>query len=248
LFLFRQLLIALKSSLLITEKESSGQTVVVASAEEYETVTQLLEATIHAQPLGRISVDDNDDQALCSLKNISLIENFFSINRIIFCIGETSLATIIAQTEILSRQNKRFLFHTVNSGSMIGSQTLAPGAEIVAPEIDFRITHPYQKRMKRLLDLKMSILFLLFFPLHFIFHPHPLRFIKNCFSVLTGAKTWIGYAGFSPSLPVLKPAIISSLGEVGKTGALSKKADQLYAKNYDWWQDFLMIMKHYKEL
>jgi GT2 family glycosyltransferase len=249
LFLWRQILMLFHSPFLITEKEASGQTVIVSSEKEYIEITKLLEATINAEPLGRVSINKNDTNALCNIADLSSLEKNFAINRIIFCVGENSLVNIIAATAYLSKQHKRFLFYATGSNSIIGSQTLAPGTDVVVPEIDYNIAHPYQKKMKRLLDVKMSVLFLLFFPFHFIFHPHAVAFIKNIFSVLGGSKTWIGYAGSSASLPPLRAGIISSLGNINTGNEnLSQKADQLYAKNYDWWQDFLMILARYREL
>lgn len=247
LLLFRQVLIASNSSLLIAEKEAGGQTVVVSSEEEYIEIRRLLLSTLHAEPLGRISIGKNDTGALCNIDELSSLEKSFAISRIIFCIGENSMRSIIAVSESVSKQNKRFLFHTAGTNSMIGSQTLAPGKEMIVPEIDFRIAHPYQKRMKRLLDVILASLFLLVFPLHFIVHPHPVLFLKHSLSVLEGSKTWVGYGHPSGSLPHLKPGILFP-GEKTSNALLSQKADQLYAKNYDWWQDFLVVLRGYKRL
>jgi GT2 family glycosyltransferase len=249
IFLLRQVLIFFRSAFLVTEKETSGQTVVVSSEKEYEAIKAMLESTLNPEPLGRISIGQQDTNALCNIADLSSLEKNFVIGRVIFCIGEYPLTEIIKQAGTLSKHQKRFLFHTAGSNSMIGSQTLAPGANVVVPEIDYCIAHSYQRRMKRLLDVKMSVLFLLLFPFHFIFHPRPLLFIRHIFSVLGGSKTWVGYAVPASSLPHLKPGIVSSFGRMGESnGQLLKKADQLYAKNYDWWQDFLIILKRYREV
>jgi GT2 family glycosyltransferase len=245
----RQVLIFIRSPFLITEKQTGGQTVVVSSEKEYEAIKAMLELTLNPEPLGRISIGQHDTNALCNITDLSSLEKNFVISRIIFCIGKYPLTDFIEQAGILSKQNKRFLFHTAGSNSMIGSQTLAPGAGIVVPEIDYRIAHPYQKRMKRLLDVKMSVLFLLLFPLHFLFHPHPMLFMKHVFSVLGGSKTWVGYAMPSAMLPSLPPGLVSSFGKMENSNVqLLKKSDQLYAKNYDWWQDFLIIIKRYRQV
>jgi GT2 family glycosyltransferase len=245
----RQVLIFIHSPFLITEKQTGGQTVVVSSEKEYEEIKAMLELTLNPEPLGRISLGQHDTNALFNITDLSSLEKNFVISRIIFCIGKYPLTDLIEQAGILSKQNKRFLFHTAGSNSMIGSQTLAPGAGIVVPEIDYRIAHPYQKRMKRLLDVKMSVLFLLLFPLHFLFHPHPMLFMKHVFSVLGGSKTWVGYAMPSALLPPLPPGLVSSFGKMENSNVqLLKKSDQLYAKNYDWWQDFLIIIKRYRQV
>jgi hypothetical protein len=181
---------------------------------EYAGIKQLLEtAAVDQQLLGRVSVDDHDSTALCTIKEIhSLVKNF-PVNRVIFCIGKLSLQEIMIQMASFPKRNTRFLFHTAGSGSMVGSQTLTPGATIVTPFIDYRITHPYQQRMKRVVDIVLSLFFILTIPFHFLLHPKPLSFIRAVFRVLMGSQTWVGYTIGFPSLPVIKKGVIPFAGK-----------------------------------
>ncbi|MDB5209328.1 MAG: hypothetical protein JWQ30_155, partial [Sediminibacterium sp.] len=239
IFLLRQFLLYRRNPLFIREEDAAAQTIVVATETEYAEIKQLLEtAILDQQLLGRVSPGDDDRNALCGLKDLhSLVKNF-AINRIIFCAGELSLSRIISLAGSLQKRNFRFLFHARGSGSIVGSQTLAPGATIVTPFIDYRITHPYQRRMKRVVDMILSLFFILTIPFHFLLHPKPAAFIRSVFRVLRGQATWIGYAITNDSLPFIKTGIISSLGKTKDVSPkLLQKADKLYAKNYDWWQD-----------
>jgi hypothetical protein len=132
---------------------------------------------------------------------------------------------------------------------MVGSQTLDPGADMITPFIDFRITHSYQQRMKKGIDVLLSLFFIITIPFHFVLHPTPGNFIRNIFHVLTGTKTWVGYATIAASLPAIQQSVISSLGNaINVAPSLLAKADKLYAKNYDWWQDIVIVFKNYRQL
>lgn len=248
IFLLRQFLLLLNSALFIPETETEGQIIVVSTEAEYAGIKNLLEtAAVDQQLLGRVSVDDQDTTALCSVKDVhSLLKNF-PVNGVIFCIGKLSLQEIMLQASSFTKHNTRFLFHTAGSGSIVGSQTLSPGATIVTPFIDYRITHPYQQRMKRVVDVVLSLFFILTIPFHFLLHPQPLSFIRAVFNVLAGSQTWVGYTTNSPSLPVIKKGVIPF---AGKTKGLAKnmfeKSDKVYAKNYDWWQDIVFVFHNYR--
>ncbi|MES2374710.1 MAG: glycosyltransferase [Bacteroidota bacterium] len=250
IFLLRQFLLRLNSSLFIPEIETEGPTIVVSTEAEYAGIKDLLEtAAVDQQLFGRVSVEDKDSAALCSVKDIhSLVKNF-PVNRIIFCIGKLSLQEIMLQVISFPKHNTRFLFHAAGSGSIVGSQTLSPGATIVTPFIDYRITHPYQQRMKRVVDIVLSLFFILTIPFHFLLHPKPLSFIRAVFCVLTGSQTWVGYATNSSSLPAIKKSIIPSAGKTnGFTKNMFEKSDRIYAKNYDWWQDVVHVFQNYRNL
>lgn len=248
-FLLRQFFLSGKTGFITSEKESRGQTVIICAKEEYASVLQLFEATMHAHPMGRVSLAEEDNEALCSISGLPSLEKAFFISRIIFCEGTYSWRDLIACAEKLSSPHRRYLFHTIGSASMIGSQTLAPGATVITPDIDYAINHPYQKRMKRLLDVKLGLVLLLLFPLHFLFHRHPVRVLRHCVQVLAGTKTWVSYGGEGIALPALRPGIITPLGKKEfPASALSGRADALYARNYDWWRDFLLIVQNYRSL
>ncbi len=246
IFILRQLLLPNKNTLFITSEAATEQTVVIATENEYAEITKLFEqAMVDQQLLGRVSTDNDTGNAICSLQDLLLLKKNIPINRIIFCIGKLSLTNIIAEIQLLKKSNTQFLFHVAGSNSIVGSHTLAPGADIVTGHVDYHITHPYQKRMKRVVDILASILLIPTIP----FHPRPTHFAGNIYHVIKGSKTWVGYTTVSPTLPPIKKAVISPIKtSPGFAENLLEKADRLYAKNYDWWQDIAIIFQNYRRL
>lgn len=232
------------------EAIAEGQSVIVSNEEEYNEILLLLgKAMLDKKILGRISLYKNEKDALCSLGELAALEKQVRIREVIFCTGQLSLKQIISQLQELTRTNTGFLFHFRGTGSIVGSDTLAPGAKTVTAFIEYRIMQPYQQRMKRLVDVLVSFLFLLTAPVHCIIHKKGRCLLQNAWSVLKGKQTWVGYALPSGSLPKIKPAVISHLeGRMDFTETVLKKADRLYAKDYDWWPDLVMIFQHYRQL
>ena len=112
---------------------------------------------------------------------------------------------------------------------------------------------PYNRRLKRLIDISFSILGLLTFPVHIFGIKKPFNFFRNCFSVLFAKKTWIGYAITEKKLPVLRKGVLTcngvalaSLKEIPEEslGAI----DQWYAADYDPVHDIKMLFSNYRIL
>lgn len=250
LLLLRQLLLLRKKEFFGQEAESNGQIVVTGTVAEYDEVATLMENAITTQTLvGRIAPDADERPALCKLRDLAFIQKQIRINELVFCVGQFSLPEIILQMQQLKGSGMRFLFHFSGSGSIVGSETMAAGSKTVAAFITYRITQPYQKRMKRLADVFLSFLFLLTAPLHLIIHPKGAQLLQNAIAVLTGKQTWVGYTLPSIQLPEIKKSVITHLGAKPVFDEhVLEKADRIYAKEYDWWMDMALVFKHYSGL
>jgi hypothetical protein len=123
----------------------------------------------------------------------------------------------------------------------------------VSTENGYRISNSYNRRIKRLLDLCTSLLFIVSFPIHFIFVEQPLNFFGNCFKVLVGLRTWIGYTVDGEPLPRLRKAIIGCNGvPPNSSQQLSAESLQIvdywYARDYEPVQDLRLLWKNYRKL
>jgi hypothetical protein len=98
-----------------------------------------------------------------------------------------------------------------------------------------------------------AIVALLSLPLHLLFIKRPIHFFRNCWKVLTGSKTWIGYLGSAKGLPQLRAGIVSPNGPHHFiTQSLPPESleqlDQWYARDYEITQDLRAIIKNYRLL
>ncbi|RYZ30672.1 MAG: hypothetical protein EOO10_01950 [Chitinophagaceae bacterium] len=244
----RRLLV--KAALISASPDASGKPhiVIAASANEYEDVTDFLtEKGFGKHIIGRIGINGSEN-TIVHISNLGSMTEALNAKELIFCASSLSYKEIISLTESLPT-NLKLRYHALGSSSIVGSDTSTESGEIVSAEEDFAITQPSNKRLKRLIDFSTSLFFLLTFPLHFIFVKKPLQFFANCFSVLFGAKTWIGYTGQQLSLPPLRKAVLAPNGKRENTASFSQEnlyqLNYWYARNYAPLKDLKTIYTHY---
>lgn len=171
------------------------------------------------------------------------------LNCIIFCIGYLPLTEIVLLVEKLKNKGLRFLFHVAGTHSIVGSHQLSPSAEIFTGQVYYRISEPHQQRMKRVVDILVSMVLLLSVPVYWFLFRKSRVFLNHIFQVLSGSKTWVGYSAFAEKLPPVKTGVLTTTGvELDFSKTVKENADRLYAKNYDWWYDIGIIFKHYQQL
>jgi GT2 family glycosyltransferase len=248
---FRQLLLQLGIVEITDEQQRHHQTLVVGTEDEFLEVKNLfVRAGLEERLMGRIAVNGTKDNAISTLEELQLTVNTLQIREIIFCNGYLQNERII---ELLQKIPPTISakFHANGTGSIVGSDSKNKSGEILSAESTFNINDPYERRMKRFLDISFSLILLLTFPVHLILVG--LQALRNAFFVLFGKKTWIGYTTHHRNLPVLRKAIIQigRASEKFSASVSNQTADQLdfwYAKNYDWKQDFKLLLKNYDKL
>jgi len=248
-------LILIQSNVLNSNKDRDEhtQTIIAGSVEEFDAAKQLLkDAGLKQRVLGRIAVHADDNDGIGSVKNIKGLSSVIPFREIIFCQGRLSYAEIIEVIQQLP-PSINVKIHAHGTTSIVGSNSKDSSGEVVSKENGFKLSDPYNRRLKRLLDVSISIFSIITFPVHLIFVRKPLSFLKNCFQVLFARKTWIGYAVPEKSLPSLYNAVISCNGiPADKKQALPKESLQMmdywYARDYEPINDLKLIKRMYRSL
>ena len=236
-----------------SEKEAQLTTLVVASPEEYKEVLSLLQqAGLHQKILGRIAVDANDHQAAGYWKNLNQLVATLPYKEIIYCSGTLRNTDILQSLQQLPAGTRSGICAS-GSSSVVGSRSANATGESLSKENGFNLSNPYNKRLKRLTDIAVSLLSLIFFPFQFLLQQKPLAFLKNCISVLLGSNTWIGYALPQKSLPPLRKGIMAANGIPVKvkqplTEESLQMMDHWYARDYDPVVELKLIWKLYRRL
>lgn len=235
-------------------KEEHATTLIAGTTKEYGEVMNLLkEASLHQRVLGRLAVEENDTTALGYWKNLSQLSTSLPFREIIYCQGSLSFKEIIAGINMQLPRNVKTKIHAAGTQSIVGSDSKDTSGEAVSRENGFKLADPYNRRLKRLIDVSSSLLALLSFPLHFIFVKKPIRFFGNCFAVLFAQRTWIGYAIAEKHLPKLYPCVIACNGvPVTSSQPFPKDGLQMmdywYARDYELTTDLKLIWKNYRRL
>ncbi len=235
------------------DEEDYRQTLVVGTENEYRELKILMEhAGLHERIIGRIGLDENDRKAIGYLTSLNKLRSSIDFKELIFCEGGLTFKEIIETVPIIPK-NISIKFHAEKSHSVVGSDSKDSSGEAVSKENGFKISHPYNRRLKRLIDISGSAFFIVSFPFHFILVKKPITFFGNCFNVLFANRTWIGYAISEKSLPPLRKAIVGCNGmPVSAAQQLPPESlqmvDQWYARDYEPFLDLKLLWKCYRNL
>lgn len=200
--------------------------------------------------IGRLSVSPTDATGIAYWKNVSELQRVAPFNEIIFCEGALGFKEII-QTVSKFPQATKIRFHASGSKSIVGSDSKDSAGESLGHETGFNLSEPYYRRIKRLLDVFVALVFLVLFPVHFILTKKPLAILQNCVKVLSGKKTWVGYLIPDKRLPCLRPAVISNSGillGISRVPVAENlhQVDYWYAREYHPFIDLRIIISHYR--
>lgn len=255
-FIFISLLrvLLLSAGILRRRNGKKGQAILVAGTRgEYgEAVAVLKQAGMGETVLGRIAPEENESDSIGTLPQLPKLAATIPFKEIIFCAGTLSYARIIGILPMLpSTLTARI--HARGSGSMVGSRSKDRAGDFFSIENGFALHQPYNRRLKRLTDVAVSVLLLLTFPVHVFGVQRPLSFFRNCFAVLFAKKTWIGYSLPVKSLPPLRPAVIGTHGRPLPAaeqlpGESLERMDHWYARDYDPVDDLKRIRRAYRLL
>ncbi|HEV8507672.1 MAG TPA: glycosyltransferase [Chitinophagaceae bacterium] len=228
-------------------------TLIVGSENEYQSSMRVMQqAHLEERILGRIGIKENEAGTIGYWKKLDKLQTSVNFKEIIFCEGSLPFKDIIEATQALPK-NIRVKFHATKSHSIVGSDSKNTSGEAVSIENGYRIATPYNKRMKRLIDFLVSLLFVISFPFHFVLVKRPLNFFGNCFKVFFAKRTWIGYTVNGKPLPPLRKAIIGCNGTpVASMQSLPAESlrmiDDWYAREYEPAGDLKLIWKNYRKL
>lgn len=251
--IFRWLLI--KNNFLYKTNSGEGKpyTLIVGSESEYRYSMQLLQqARLEERILGRVGMEENENGTIGYWRRLDMLRPSVNFKEVIFCEGSLSFVDIIEATQTLPK-NIRVKFHAAKSHSIIGSDSKNTSGEALSTENVYEIATPYNKRMKRLIDFTVSVLFIASFPIHLLFVKKPLNFFGNCLKVLLAKRTWIGYSVNGKPLPRLRKAIIGCNGTpVDSMKSLPAESlrmiDDWYAREYEPVEDLKLLWKNYRKL
>lgn len=220
------------------QHQDAAGTAVLASEQEYTEVKALLqEANLQHKLLGRIAVNDNTSNTLGSWRQLNQLRKDLAFRELLLVAGTLPFTQLLSLAEQLP-SGLRIKWHFHGTQSIVGSDSQHSSGESLSVESQFRIADPHHRRLKRLIDLLVALPGILFWPVLLFIVPRPVRFLQNCFSVLVGKKTWLGYAQPQPHLPVLRPAVLASNGlshtqnQHLPTESL-EMLDYWYARDYD---------------
>lgn len=234
------------------DKEDNLHTVIAGTAAEYAQTMQLLsDAGLEKRVLGRLTTDKADETGIGCWQNLPQVLSMVPFREIVFCAGTITFKEIIGM--IGSLQGKVVArIHYAGSSSIVGSDSKDTSGESVSKENGYKLADPYNKRLKRLIDVCFSLFGLFTFPVQLFLVKKPGQFFRSCLQVLFAQKTWIGYTLPEKNLPSIRNAVIGNNGvRVSAEQVFSRESlymmDYWYARDYEPVTDLKLLWKSYRK-
>ncbi|HMX03570.1 MAG TPA: glycosyltransferase [Chitinophagales bacterium] len=194
---------------------------------------------------------------LGNIDELPLIIRNFRINEVIFCADDVP-ATEIVRLMTLCGKLTDFKIIPPGSDSIIGSNSKNTAGDIYTMEVQMNIHHPQKQRSKRLLDILIATFGIVLSPLLIWFMDNKAGFLNNCFQVLWGRRSWVGYisssSGISSNgqkLPTLLPGVLHPLS-AGTTVTIAphiaERVNFMYARDYTPAADLMIIKGAWRRL
>jgi hypothetical protein len=134
--------------------------------------------------------------------------------------------------------------------SIIGSNNIDTAGDLYIIDVN-SISKSKNRRNKRLLDIAVTILVIVLSPFLLGIQETRKNYFVNCFNVLFGFYSWVGYGKLSDkSLPEIKRSVLSPslLLPADAANDKIKLANLRYAKDYTVEKDLVLIWKCRKKL
>jgi O-antigen biosynthesis protein len=222
---------------------------IAGSADEFDRVSRLMrQAPVGIDFIGYISMGQNGEAHPSHIGNFSQIHEAIrvhGISEVIFCAKDIPSGDIIKTMLALVTTGVEFKIAPPESLSVIGSSSIDTAGDLYVIDVN-NIGKPENRRVKRMADILISLILLAFCWLLVWFQGNKTRFLANCFKVLAGAKTWVGY-GLRPGadLPALKPSVLTPVVSKAVVTDPAKLNLALlnYAKDYRVENDISIVMR-----
>lgn len=251
-FMFTRLIFhSLKHKKISFELNDTPPVLIVGNKEEANRALNLLQESVkYKNFIGFVSFgyDENHANYLGEFKNLKDIVNVNEIEEIIYCNKDVPSQNIIASmTELGNKFNFKIL--PEESASIIGSNSKNSAGDLYAIDFNLKIATQRSQILKRVLDIFVSLFFILIFPILILIVNNKANLFNNLIQVLIGKKTWVSYSKDNEDiykLPKLKSGILNP--STNKITLKNSRINLLYAKNYSIENDLKIILKSIKAI
>jgi GT2 family glycosyltransferase len=237
------------------EDTETKRIIIVGSEVEAARIETLLnQSRVKASYIGIVSPQLHENETQDKSGNNTRLKEMvevFHINELIFCGNDMSSTHIMNQMTFINRPELEYKIAPPESLFIIGSNSILASGEFYTIGLN-AVDKPSNQRKKRMLDVLVSMLIMIAFPVLIIGISDRKQLFINWLSVLSWKKTWVGYVPDKDNLlPFVKPGILNPLDPFEKIRidqSIIQQANLLYAKDYKVKQDILILLNSWKHL
>jgi GT2 family glycosyltransferase len=223
---------------------------IIGDEAEFDRIKHLLENTYpHIDSIMGISNQKKFSGSVGNIEQLSEIVSVHKINEVIFSAKSLSSSEIIHWMTQTSADELEFKIAQPDTSFLIGSNSIDRAGELYVLNFN-SLSHPENKRVKRLIDVIFSLLFIITLPIHLWLFEHRKKLVHQLFSVLIGNKTFVGYTDKeSLTKSKQKQSLIGPFDHLH----LSSKEDRerfflIYSRDYTPLFDIRSIIRNFRSL
>jgi GT2 family glycosyltransferase len=228
------------------DEQEQNKVVIVGSKEESQRVLAILEQTgIDIDYVGRIGPKE-DDVLLGPYDELRELTEVYSPEEMIFCTKDIEVKKVIQWMGLLGNTIHYKTLPELGE-SLIGSNSKNTSGDLYARDLNLKLAQSPAKRDKRILDIIVAIILLVFLPYIYVRSKKQLG-VLSIVNVLIGNKTWVGFYENTDQvyLPNDKKGIFRPILDQHKqvNAVTQTQLNLLYAKNYSIEEDIKIISKY----
>lgn len=221
---------------------------IIGEESEFQRIKHLLEHTYpQIDSIFGISNTEKFEGSIGNIHQLNEIISIYRLNEVIFSAKSLSSSEIIHWMTQSTGQDLEFKIAQPDTSFLIGSNSIDRAGELYVLNFN-SLSHPENKRVKRLMDVTFSFLFLVLSPLLAWIYTDKKRFFQNLFSVFIGRKTFVGYTdNEAMSKSTQKQSIIGPFDHLH----LASKEDRerfflIYSRDYTPLFDIRSILRNFR--
>ena len=231
--------------------------IIIGDSDESKRVAGLLQKSyIKPEFVGLVSNSEDlngDETFIGSFTQVVDIVRIYDIDEVIFCSKSISHQLIIDKMTEWQVAKVDYKIAPEDSLSIIGSNSIHTRGDLYTVDIN-AVDRTANRRNKRLLDLFLSLTFLIISPVVIFTQKKPMGFLKNIFKVLWGTCSWVGYYPLQSQmhqLPRIRKGILNPIDSIKFKNHEDDTISQLnllYARDYNLLKDLNIILFAFREL
>lgn len=225
---------------------------IVGGVTEYERVNSILSKTnLNPEFIGFVNLDSkaNHPESIGNIQQLNEAIEIYQLNEIIFCAQDVSSQDIISKMLSLSGKGIEFKIAPPESLSIIGSNSIDTAGDLYVIDTN-NIGRVENRRNKRIFDVCISLILIVFCWLILWFQKNKFQFIVNCIKVLFGFYSWVGYGKETrKDLPTLRPSVLTPADSLlSATNEMRNKMFLNYSKDYKTENDLKIMWRNFGAL
>ena len=178
------------------------------------------------------TMDADNDRTTARLKDMIRI---YRITEVVFCGRDMQPQEIISQMASLQTTGVQYKIVPSDSDIIIGRDAISSYEDIITVDLN-TIDSPVNKRNKRIFDIVSAGMLLCLSPILFLFQHRKRNYFTDCWRVLIGKYTWVGYDN---KLGVFCPRDLITGHHVDE-----QRLNMRYTRNYKLRSDIIILWKN----